>query len=474
MTPVILCGGSGSRLWPLSRDAFPKQFLPLAGDDSMLQLTLSRLKGIDGVAPPLVVANAEHRFLAAEQLRQIEVRPAGLILEPVGRNTAPAVAVAALQALAQGEDPLLLVLPADHVIADVEAFRQAVEAGRGAADGGELVTFGVVPRAGSIDGAETGYGYIRIDRMIDGAGPYAVDRFVEKPDAERARRYIEAGNYLWNSGMFLFRARRFLEELEQHAPAILAASRAAHAGAGSDLDFLRLDEAAFAGCPADSIDYAVMEKTARAAVVPLDAGWNDVGSWAALREVRQPDADGNVALGDVWLEDVSGSYIHAEERLVAAIGVKDYVVVETADAVLVAPRDRAQEVKAIVQRLRHAGREETAFHRRVYRPWGSYEGLAKDGRFQVKRIVVNPGSSLSLQMHHHRAEHWIVVKGTARVFCNDEQMLLSEDQSTYIPIGTRHRLENPGVIPLELIEVQTGSYLGEDDIVRFEDNYGRQ
>jgi mannose-1-phosphate guanylyltransferase/mannose-6-phosphate isomerase len=405
----------------------------------------------------------------AEQLRRLGVAPAALVVEPCGRNTAPAVAAAARLALAERPDALLLVLPSDHVFADAPAFRAAVEAGRAAAEDGRLVTFGVLPTA-----AETGYGYIEVDGQGAAEPPWPVRRFVEKPDRERAEAYLGSGCHLWNSGMFLFRADRYLAELARYAPAIAAACEQAVAGARQDLDFLRLDAEAFAACPADSVDYAVMEHTERAVAVPLAAGWNDVGSWSALRGIRSQDGDGNAVHGDVWLEDSHGCYVHAEERMVAAIGLRDHIVVETADAVLVAPCDRAQEVKTVVERLKAAGRTETFSHRRVYRPWGSYEGISRAERFQVKRIVVEPGARLSLQMHHHRAEHWVVVRGTARVTCGDQELLLSEDQSSYIPVGVVHRLENPGVIPLELIEVQTGSYLGEDDIVRFDDRYGRE
>lgn len=475
IVPVILSGGAGTRLWPLSRELYPKQLLPLVGEQTMLQETVTRLRGLADLGAPLVVCNESHRFLVAEQLRAIGVKPSAIVLEPVGRNTAPAVAVAALLAGAAGDDPLLLVLPADHVIADSAALRAAVQAGAGLAEEGRLLTFGIVP-----DKPETGYGYIRAGAPLGVRGPdpspftpSAVAEFVEKPDLATAQRYVASGDYFWNSGMFMFRASAFLAELERFAPEMLAACRKAVAVSARDLDFTRLDVEAFAACPGDSIDYAVMEKTAAAAVIPLDAGWSDVGSWSALWEVGEQDASGNVLSGDVLLEEVSNSFIYAGSRLVAAVGIEDHVVVETADAVLVARKDKVQQVKAIVQQLNARQRGEAVLHRRVNRPWGAYECIDSAERFQVKRITVSPGASLSLQLHHHRAEHWIVVKGTARITKGDEVLTLSENQSTYIPLGMAHRLENPGRIPLEIIEVQSGSYLGEDDIVRFEDNYGR-
>lgn len=476
IVPVVLSGGAGTRLWPLSRELYPKQFLPLAGDQSMLQQTLTRLRGLRELGAPLVICNEHHRFLVAEQLRTIGIKPAAIVLEPVGRNTAPAVAVAALMAVAGGDDPLLLVLPADHVIADAAALCAAIEAGAALAEAGRLFTFGVVP-----DKPETGYGYIRAGNPLTSrvASPeprvqaYAVAEFVEKPDLPTAERYLASGNFYWNSGMFLFRASTYLAELERLAPQMLAACRQAVAAAARDYDFTRLDAQAFAACPGNSIDYAVMEKTQAAAVIPLSAGWSDVGSWSALWEVGARDAAGNVIKGDVLTQDVHNCYLHATTRLVAAVGVTDHVIVETGDAVLVAAKERVQDVKAIVESLKRQHRDEALLHRRVNRPWGAYECIDAAERFQVKRITVNPGATLSLQMHHHRAEHWIVVKGTARVVRGDEVLTLSENQSTYIPLGVTHRLENPGKIPLELIEVQSGSYLGEDDIVRFEDDYGR-
>lgn len=465
LAPLILSGGSGTRLWPLSREHYPKQFLPLTGERSLFQETLERLDGLDAAAP-LVVCNQAHRFMVAQQLQETNRAASAILLEPVGRNTAPAVAVGALHVLERDPDAILLVMPADHVIADVAGFAAAVREGEQAAKQGSLVTFGIVPTR-----PETGYGYIKSDGAP--AAVQIVEGFVEKPDRETAERYLASNDYYWNSGIFMFRADRYLAELETFEPEVVAACRAAWANAQTDLDFVRLDETGFAESPDISIDYAVMERTREAVVVPMDVGWSDLGSWAALQEVATARTDGNVTVGDVLVEDSENCYLRAESRLLAAVGLRDHVVVETADAVLVADRARVQDVKAIVGQLERAGRTERAFHRRVYRPWGSYEGVAAAERFQVKRIVVNPGQQLSLQMHHHRAEHWVVVRGTAKVECGERTFLLSEDQSTYIPLGTRHRLSNPGVIPLELIEVQTGAYLGEDDIVRYEDNYGR-
>jgi len=463
ITPVILSGGSGTRLWPLSREAYPKQFLPLAGTATMLQATWQRVAAI-AAHGPLVIANEAHRFVAAEQLQQVGAQPQAIILEPVGRNTAPAIAVAALEATRNGEDPLLLVLPSDHVIADEAAFHTAVRLAAGAAEAGKLVTFGIVP-----SGPETGYGYIK---AAPGEGARAVERFVEKPDLATATDYVASGHYLWNSGMFLLRASRYLDELARFNPAMLDACRSAWQGARRDADFTRLDAAAFAAVPSDSIDYAVMEKTADAVVVALDAGWNDVGSWTALRDVSTQDSHGNAHRGDVIAIDCRNTYAYGE-KLVALVGLDDVVVVQTNDAVLVGKADRMQEVKDVVARLKAEGRSEASWHRKVYRPWGAYDSIDNGERFQVKRITVKPGGTLSLQMHHHRAEHWVVVSGTAEVTRGDEVLLLGENQSTYIPLGVTHRLRNPGKLPLELIEVQSGSYLGEDDIVRFEDTYGR-
>ncbi|GAB3274393.1 mannose-1-phosphate guanylyltransferase/mannose-6-phosphate isomerase [Parahaliea aestuarii] len=466
LVPVLLSGGVGSRLWPVSRELHPKQLLPLAGEFSMLQATLQRTDGLSA-APPLVVCNEEHRFMVAEQLRQIDIEPTALILEPAGRNTAPAVALAALHLQALDPEAVMLVLPADHLIQRVEAFSAAVAAALPLAESGRLMTFGVVPSS-----PETGYGYIRRGAVIS-TDVYDLDRFVEKPDVVTAQGYLDSGEYLWNSGMFLLRADSYLSQLEQHAPAMLAACREAMAGAASDLDFVRPDAAAFARCPSDSIDYAVMEHTDAGGVVALDCGWSDIGAWSALWEVGERDDQGNVASGDVLLDNCSDSYFRSDSRLVAATGVQNLVVVETSDAVLVADRNQVQDVKRLVSALKAQQRPEAELHAKVYRPWGSYESLVEGERFQVKRIIVNPGQKLSLQMHHHRAEHWIVVHGTAEVTCEDRVFMLAEDESTYIPLGHKHRLANPGRIPLELIEVQSGTYLGEDDIVRFEDVYGR-
>ena len=466
IVPVLLSGGVGSRLWPVSREAHPKQFLALASELSMLQDTLARTSGLDS-ADPIVICNDEHRFMVAEQLRQLSIEPGAIILEPEGRNTAPAVALAALSAVEDDPEALLLVLPADHVIRDADAFIEGVRGAEGVASEGHLMTFGIVP-----DAPETGYGYLRQGAIINGA-VHALDSFVEKPDVQTAQAYVSSGDYLWNSGMFLLPATLYLDELKQHAPKIHAACAAAMAEAAGDLDFVRPLRDAFLACPSDSIDYAVMENTNLGAVLPLDCGWSDVGAWSTLWQVSDRDSDGNVLIGDVLIEGSTNNYVRSESRLVAATGVDNLVVVETADAVLVADRDGVQNVKAIVERLKTEGRTEASLHHRVYRPWGSYESLIEGERFQVKRIVVSPGQTLSLQMHHHRAEHWIVVHGTAEVTCEDKVFTLREDQSTYIPLGHKHRLANPGKIPLELIEVQSGSYLGEDDIVRFEDVYGR-
>ncbi|MBR9814430.1 mannose-1-phosphate guanylyltransferase/mannose-6-phosphate isomerase [bacterium] len=466
IVPVLMAGGSGTRLWPLSRELYPKQFLRLAGEQTMLQQTVARAAALPSASAPIVVCGDAHRFIVAEQLKAVDGRQ--IILEPMGRNTAPAAAVAALQvAAAHGDDALVLLLPADHVIADQAAFAKAAQHAATLAQQGKLVTFGVVPTQ-----PETGYGYIRTGEALGDAG-HSVAAFVEKPDRETAEGYLADGGYLWNGGMFLFQAKAMLAELRMHAPAVLDACEAALNQGQRDLDFLRLDADAFAACPEDSIDYAVMEKTSNAAVVALDAGWNDLGAWTYLGEVSSSDAKGNVLSGDVLTADTTNTLVRAESRLVATVGLDNHVVVETADAVLVAPRNRVQDVKAIVGQLKAAGRSEAKHHPVVYRPWGSYETIALADRFQVKRIVVKPGAKLSLQMHHHRAEHWIVVKGTAIVTRGDDTLRLTEDQSTYIPLGTKHRLENPGVIDLELIEVQSGSYLGEDDIVRFQDDYNR-
>jgi mannose-1-phosphate guanylyltransferase/mannose-6-phosphate isomerase len=460
--PVILSGGSGARLWPLSREHYPKQLLRLAGDETLLQQTVRRLDGMVNATGPLLVCNDEHRFLVAEQLREMGRKPTDIILEPVGRNTAPAVTLAALAV--SGRDPrgLMLVMPADHAIRDVAAFQDSVRAAEALADAGRIVTFGVTPTA-----PETGYGYIRAD------GANRVGQFVEKPDAATARRFLETGGYLWNSGIFMMRADVWLEELRGRRPDILNACTVAHRQGWRDTDFYRVHEEAFACCPGDSIDYAVMEKTARAAVVPLDAGWSDIGTWPALWQAHAQDTAGNVTRGDVLAHNTRNALLISQHRLVAAIGLDDVIVVETPDAVLVARKDHAQDVPEIVNRLKSGKRSEHRAHRRVFRPWGSYEGLDAGERFQVKRLVVKPGASISLQLHHHRAEHWVVVRGTARVTRGETTFMLTENQSAYIPTGVQHRLENPGNIPLEIIEVQSGSYLGEDDIVRYDDAYGR-
>ena len=468
--PLVLSGGSGSRLWPMSRRLLPKQFLPLTSERTLLQDTVMRLHGVQGARAPIIVSNAEHRFLVAEQLREIGVKPDVQILEPVGRNTAPAVAVAALHVQSRQPDACLFVLPSDQLIQDVTAFHAAIATAFPLAAGGSLVTFGITPR-----GPVTGYGYLeRGEPLSESKGSFRVARFVEKPDLETARRYVASGRFFWNSGMFVFQARRYLEELQRFRPDIAAAAKAAWQAGKTDLDFMRLDPAAFEACPSDSVDYAVMERTAASVMVQADIGWSDVGSWAALWETGKKDERGNVVHGDVDLRDAKGCYVRAESRLVSVLGATDLVVVETDDAVLVADKSRSQEVKEVVETLDRNQRTEHVSHSRVYRPWGYYESIDAGDRFQVKRIMVKPGEALSLQMHHHRAEHWVVVSGTARVTRDEETRLLSENESTYIPIGTKHRLENPGKTPLFLIEVQSGSYLGEDDIVRLEDRYKRE
>lgn len=466
--PVILSGGSGSRLWPLSRQNLPKQFLSLIGDLSLFQETVRRAAALPGAQAPVTVCSEDHRFMVGEQLQAIGAGNGGILLEPVARNTAPAIALAALHLTAKDPEATMLVLPADHLIEDEAAFRDAVSHAAALAGEGWLTAFGIRP-----DYAEIGYGYILRGEAL-GADGYRIDRFVEKPDLATAERYLAEGTYAWNSGMFLFKAQRYLDELARHAPAMHAATREAYATASSDLDFIRIDKDAFAASPSDSIDYAVMEKTDRAAVVPVSCGWSDIGSWSSLWAVAERDDDGNRYEGDVISLDTRDSLVRASERrMIATIGVEDLVIVDTPDATLVARKDRVQDVKAIVDKLKAAGRQEHLFHRKVYRPWGSYDSIDMGERFQVKRIVVKPGAALSLQKHHKRAEHWIVVSGVAEVTCDDKVFDLHENESTYIPLGSVHRLRNRGTEPVELIEVQSGSYLGEDDIVRLEDVYGR-
>lgn len=467
LLPVILAGGSGTRLWPLSRKHYAKQYLTLDGTTTMLQATVARIATLS-CAAPYVICNEETRFLAAEQMRQIGQDKALVLLEPAGRNTAPAIALAALEALAVGADPVMLVMPADHKIGDTTAFTAAVDTALPLAQANKLVTFGITPSR-----PETGYGYIRAGSKIAGSDAYAVEAFVEKPDAATAEGYLASGAYYWNSGIFLFLASRYLEELEAYRPDVMKACRAAHAGRQADLDFLRFDEAAFLACPDVSIDYAVMEQTTDAVVVPIDAGWSDIGSWTALWDASNKNSDGNCEIGDVISLNGSGNYINATSRMVATVGLEDMVVVETPDAVFVAPKARIDEIKAVIAQMTENGRPELDHHRVVYRPWGQYDSIDIGDRYQVKRITVKPGAKLSVQKHHHRAEHWVVVRGCAKVTRGEETILLTENQSTYIPLGEIHALENPGKIPLDLIEVQSGSYLGEDDIVRFEDKYGR-
>ena len=463
--PVVLAGGAGTRLWPLSRELYPKQFLKLTGGQTMLQDTLLRLDGLDA-APPYLICNEDHRFIVAEQCRAIGVEWGAIVLEPAARNTAPAIALAALQAMSGGDEPVLLILAADHHMTDPAAFRAAVEIGADLVRGDRLLTFGIVPEV-----PETGYGYIKAGAAI-GEGAHEVAQFVEKPDAATAQKYLAAGGYFWNSGMFMFKASTFLRELETHRPDIFKACTAAARTMSNDLDFKR-PGAEFAKCPSESIDYAVMEKTRHSVVLPINVGWSDVGSWKALWEASPRDSGDNHVRGDVVAVDTSGSLLISEGRLLATVGVRDLMVIETADAVLVAQRDHSQDVKRVVEKLRATKRSEHQTHQRVYRPWGSYETVEQGERYQVKRLTVNPGATLSLQMHHHRSEHWIVVQGTATVTCGEKEFVVHENESTYIPIGSKHRLANPGKIPLHLMEVQVGSYLGEDDIVRFQDAYGR-
>ena len=465
MKPVVLAGGTGSRLWPKSRAALPKQFLSLTSNSTMLQDTITRLKGTNA-EPPVFICNDAHRFLVAEQLRKKNIEHDGILLEPVGRNTAPAIALAALHATKNENDPVLLVLAADHLIKDQSAFHSAITKAEALANEGKLVTFGIVP-----DQPHTGYGYIKAGNVLNVG--FEVADFVEKPELETAKQYVESGDFFWNSGMFMFKASRYIEELGKYHPEMLEICRRAIETEAPDLDFIRVDSEIFSACPDDSIDYAVMEKTDSAAMVPLDAGWSDVGSWTSLWETADKDDNGNVCVGDTILENTKNSYVNAEQRLVSVIGLEDVIVVETKDAVMVAHKDDAQSIKTVVNRLKAEKRPEFEFHREVFRPWGSYDSIDSGARFQVKRITVKPGEKLSVQMHHHRAEHWIVVSGSANVTIDDNTQLVTENESVYIPIGAVHALENPGKIPLELIEVQSGAYLGEDDIVRFSDRYGR-
>ncbi|WIE03928.1 mannose-1-phosphate guanylyltransferase/mannose-6-phosphate isomerase [Vibrio fluvialis] len=464
LLPIVMAGGSGSRLWPLSRSLYPKQFISLASDKTMLQETIARLRGFEHQAP-VVICNEEHRFIVAEQLRQSNAHHSGIILEPIGRNTAPAIALAALYATQNGEDPLMLVLAADHIIQNDMAFTKAVEKAISPAENGKLVTFGIVPTS-----PETGYGYIKQGYAVSDSA-YTVAQFVEKPNLPTAESYFSKGGYYWNSGMFLFKASRFLTELGLHRPDILSACEQAIEGAEQDLDFIRVCETAFTECPEDSIDYAVMEKTKDALVVPMDAGWSDVGSFSALWEVSAKDETGNVIVGDVVTDQTENSYIYAQNKLVSAVGVENLVIIETKDAVLVANKDKVQDVKNIVNQLKAKGRSECEQHREVYRPWGSHDEIALGSRFQVKHLRVKPGERTALQMHHHRAEHWVVVQGTARVTSDDKSFLVTENESTYIPLGSAHRIENPGKVDLHLIEVRSGTYLEEDDVVRLEE-YG--
>ena len=467
--PVILSGGSGSRLWPMSRRALPKQFLSLLSERTLLQDTALRLRGMEGALSPIVVSNEEHRFLVAEQFREIGVDIRVQVLEPVGRNTAAAAALAARCALQDDRDACLLVLPSDHRIADLASFHAAVAAAIPLAAAGSLVTFGIVPRRPA-----TGYGYIERGASIEGrAHAFRVERFVEKPDRDTAAQYVASGRFLWNSGMFAFEAARFLDELKRLRPDILAAADAAWDARVRDLDFLRVGRAAFSACPSESIDYAIMERTSAAAVVETDFGWSDVGSWSELWQIGGKDASGNVVRGDVELRDAAGCYVRSESRLVCVLGARDLVVVETDDAVLIADKARVQEVKDLVDHLDRSSRTEHVSHRRVYRPWGYYEQIDAGDRFKVKRIMVKPGAALSLQLHRRRAEHWVIVSGTARVLRGEQEVTLGENESTYIPIGVAHRLANPGTGPLHIVEIQSGSYVGEDDIVRMRDDYGR-
>ncbi|MCH7816952.1 MAG: mannose-1-phosphate guanylyltransferase/mannose-6-phosphate isomerase [Proteobacteria bacterium] len=469
IVPVVLAGGVGSRLWPVSRALLPKQFINFPQwQGSLFQNTLSRLDELGDIDAPVVVCNVNHRYLVAEQLRQLGKNHSTILLEPIGRNTAPAVALAALSAQQNHADPLLLVLPADHVIPDQAALHEAIIKGMRLAQQDQVVTFGIVPGA-----PETAYGYIEKGASLDDTSAFRVASFTEKPDLKTAEAYLASGNYFWNSGMFMFTASRFLHELKQHAPDIFDSCHAAYAALEPGDDFQYISESIFSECRSVSIDYAIMEKTESAAVIPLDAGWNDLGSWDALWNVQEKDSEGNVTHGDVFTEDVAGSYIEAQSRLVAVVGIEDAVIVETPDAVLVASRSKAQAVKQIVAQLEAGKRDESINHSLVHRPWGSFQSLARGDGYQVKHLVINPGDSLSLQTHQHRSEHWTVIKGAGLITCDDKEFMLQANESTFIPLGSKHRLSNPGKVPVEIIEVQVGDYLGEDDIVRFEDQYGR-
>lgn len=469
LIPVILAGGSGTRLWPLSRKLYPKQLIELTSDKTMLQETLLRLQNLTDIASPIIICNEDHRFMVAEQLREINIKDATIILEPVGKNTAPAVATASLQALSQfnNENPTLLVLPADHYIGDEKSFLEKIKKAYEYSKNNLILTFGIVPKS-----PETGYGYINIGEKIQ-EDLFKTNKFVEKPNLETAEKYLSSKDYLWNSGMFIFKAKTMIDEFKTLSPKILESCQKALDESAHDLDFLRLDKQSFESSPEDSLDYAIMEKTDKSAVIPLSCKWNDVGSFEALWQTKEKDENNNVLFGDTYTSEVKNSYLHSTSRMIAAVGVEDHVIIETSDAVLVAPKSKVQNVKDIVNQLKKDNRDEPNIHKKVYRPWGNYETIDISERFQVKRLTVKPGEKLSGQKHHHRAEHWVVVKGTAIVTRGDEEILLKEDESVYIPLGTLHRLYNPGKIPLEIVEVQSGSYLGEDDIVRFDDIYGR-
>ncbi len=473
--PVILAGGSGTRLWPLSRTLFPKQLMNLINKNSMLQNTILRLSGCENTGDPIVICNENHRFMVAEQLEKININPMSIILEPVGRNTAPALCTAALYADLYVDDPVLLVLPADHHINDTDAFITAITTGMFYAESGSLITFGIIP-----DTPETGYGYIKKGAKIENNNSnnqldaYHIEKFVEKPDLESATAYVKSRNYCWNSGMFMFKVSSLLNEMKKYAPEIHGLCKKSVDNGVKDLGFFRLENRSFSKCITDSIDYAIMEKTDKGVMIPFSAGWNDLGSWEALWQVGKKDTNNNVLIGDVLTSDVGSSYLHATSKLIAAVGLSNHIVVETSDAVLISPRNKVQEVKKLVNKLKEKNRQESFSHTTDYRPWGTVECIASSKKFKTHKLTVKPGAKLSLQVHFHRAEHWVVVKGTADVTKNEDKFLLKEDQSTYIPMGVKHRLENPGTVPLEIIEIQTGSFLEKDDIVRYEDDYGRK